>query len=192
MSTEKINRVENAQPAELELEGVDAEQYLTFIMDKEEYGVNILIVQEIRGWESATPIPNAPDYIRGVINLRGTIVPITDLRQRFGMELVDYSELTVVIVLKVETKKGSRIIGIVVDAVSDVYTIAKSDMKSPPDFGENSNTEFVKSLVSVNDSMIILLDIDKLMDMDGIPNLSKMPAELSDSNADASSGKLES
>ncbi|WP_411020783.1 chemotaxis protein CheW, partial [Salmonella sp. ZJHZ21_0185] len=96
-------------------------QFLTFIMADEEYGVDILTVQEIRSWEEITEIPNAPDYLKGVINLRGTIVPILDLRLRFGLAMIDYGPLTVVIVVKVIFEQNSKIMGMVVDAVSDVY-----------------------------------------------------------------------
>ncbi|WP_188151662.1 chemotaxis protein CheW [Teredinibacter waterburyi] len=147
------------------------DQYLTFMMAGEEYGVDILCVQEIRGWDSATPIPNAPPHVKGVINLRGTIVPIIDLRQCFNMPAISYTPLTVVIVLKVQTSSGSRIMGIVVDAVSDVYALAASDMRSVPDLGNAANVEFIRSLVSVNDKMIILLDIDKLLVLDQVPAL---------------------
>ena len=156
----------------------DAEQFLTFIMAGEEYGVGILCVQEIRGWESATPLPNAPPHIKGVINLRGTIVPIIDLRQCFGMESIEYSPVTVVIVLKVNTTKGNRVMGIVVDAVSDVYTLAESDMRPAPDMGGSTNTEIIRGLVSVNKKMVILLDIDKLLSMEEIPNLNKLAEQL--------------
>ncbi|MFT7566222.1 MAG: purine-binding chemotaxis protein CheW, partial [Pseudoalteromonas distincta] len=99
-------------------------QFLTFIMADEEYGVDILTVQEIRSWEEITVLPNAPEFVKGVINLRGTIVPIIDLRLRFGLPSVDYGPLTVVIVVKIEFELGSKIIGVAVDAVSDVYSIA--------------------------------------------------------------------
>lgn len=153
-------------------------QYLTFIMAKEEYGVDILSVQEIRGWETATPLPNAPAHIKGVINLRGTIVPIIDLRKCFGLEGIEYTAITVVIVLKVKTDEGSRIMGIVVDAVSDVYALADSDMKSAPDLGEAINTEFIRGLVNVDEKMVILLDINKLLSLDDIPNLSELSEKL--------------
>jgi purine-binding chemotaxis protein CheW len=139
------------------------QQYLTFIMSGEEYGVDILAVQEIRGWEPTTVVPNAPDYIKGVINLRGTIVPIMDLRSRFNLERVEYSPVTVVIILKVETERGERVMGIVVDAVSDVHSISDSDTRNSPELIEDLNTEFIRSLVSVNDSMIILLDVKRLL-----------------------------
>jgi len=142
----------------------DAEQqYLTFIMAGEEYGVDILAVQEIRGWEESTLIPNAPPYIKGVINLRGTIVPIMDLRLRFGLEKVDYSPVTVVIILKFETEKGERVMGIVVDAVSDVYSISDEETRKTPELTEDSNSVFIRGLVNVNDKMIILLDVESLL-----------------------------
>ena len=141
----------------------DAEQYLTFILADEEYGVDILRVQEIKGWDSVTPIPNTPSYIKGVINLRGTIVPIVDLRQRFSMPEVEYGPITVVIVLKIECEDRDRIMGIVVDAVSDVYDVNSEEMKPAPDFGSVVNVEFVKGLATVAEKMIIVLDIDHLL-----------------------------
>lgn len=141
----------------------DAEQYLTFILADEEYGVDILRVQEIKGWDSVTPIPNTPPYIKGVINLRGTIVPIIDLRQRFSLESIKYGPMTVVIVLKIECHDRDRIMGIVVDAVSDVYDVNSEEMKPAPDFGSVVNIEFVKGLATVAEKMIIILDIDHLL-----------------------------
>jgi purine-binding chemotaxis protein CheW len=152
----------------------DNNQFLTFIMNNEEYGVNILCVQEIRGWESATPLPNAPSHVKGVINLRGTIVPIIDLRQCFGLQAIEPTPVTVVIVLKVETKKGSRITGIVVDAVSEVYTISREDMKAAPDLGDSVDTTYIKGLVDVDNKMVILLEIDRLLAMDELPDLSEI------------------
>jgi purine-binding chemotaxis protein CheW len=153
-------------------------QYLTFIMAGEEYGVDILCVQEIRGWESATPLPKAPKHIKGVINLRGTIVPIVDLRQCFGMQGIEYTPITVVIVLKVEHDRGSRVMGIVVDAVSDVYALADSDMRAAPDLGDVGDTEFIKGLVTVNDRMVILLNINKLLAFDDLPDLTALKDRL--------------
>lgn len=158
----------------------DADQFLTFIMNNEEYGVNILCVQEIRGWESATPLPNAPAQIKGVINLRGTIVPIVDLRQCFGLSGIEYTPVTVVIVLKVESEKGSRIVGIVVDAVSEVYTITNNDIKLAPDLGDSVDTDFVRGLVNVDDKMVILLEIDRLLSLETVPNVSDIRAAAAD------------
>ena len=143
----------------------ESNQYLTFILDDEEYGVDILRVQEIRGWEAATEIPNMPDFVLGVMNLRGTIVPIIDLRKRFSLEKVEFGSTTVVIVVKVKHEKGERTIGLVVDAVSDVYNISNDDIKENPDFGGAISTDFVKGLATINDRMAILLDIDSLVNI---------------------------
>lgn len=141
----------------------DTRQYLTFLLDDAEYGVDILRVQEIKGWDTVTPLPNAPDYVRGVMNLRGTIVPIIDLRQRFGLERIAYGPTTVVVVLKAMHDHGSRVMGIVVDAVSDVYNIADTEMRPPPQCGEAISMEFVKGLATVSEKMIIIVDIDQLL-----------------------------
>ncbi|MBL4584864.1 MAG: chemotaxis protein CheW [Pseudomonadales bacterium] len=144
--------------------GVD--QYLTFIMGDDEYGVDILCVQEIRGWENTTPIPNAPPFVKGVINLRGTIVPIIDIRQCFNMEETSYGPLTVVIVLRATHDVGSRTIGIVVDAVSDVHSFNEEDLHAPPSLGESLNTSYIKGLAQAGSNMVILLDIDKALNFD--------------------------
>ncbi len=149
-------------------------QFLTFMLAGEEYGVDILRVQEIKGWESATEIPNTPDYIQGVMNLRGTIVPIVDLRSRFELERIDYSNTTVVIVLKILKEDSEKTIGFVVDAVSDVYNVTEEQLKPSPDFGGGVSTEFVKGLATVDEKMLILLDIDHLIDADIDINQSAM------------------
>lgn len=146
-------------------ENVTTEQYLTCIMDGEEYGVDILAVQEIRGWESATPVPNSPKYIKGVINLRGTIVPIMDLRGRFDLSDPEYGPETVVIVLKIQSDKGSRVMGIIVDAISDVYDVPIDDIKRTG-FGDNKNAPFIKGLVTVNKRMVILLKLEQLLTLE--------------------------
>lgn len=152
----------------------DIDQFLTFIMDDEEYGVDILSVQEIRGWEDCTSIPNAPRYMRGVINLRGTIVPIIDLRERFNLTAVEYSQTTVVIVLKLELPKGERVTGIVVDAVSDVYSLNREEMKEPPSIGDQGHTSFIRGLINVNKKMVILLDLEALLDFDLMPSAEEL------------------
>jgi purine-binding chemotaxis protein CheW len=138
-------------------------KYLTFVLATEEYAVDILRVQEIKGWSKVTPIPNTPDYIRGVINLRGTIVPIIDLRLRFSLDRLDYGQMTVVVVVKVVSGSRERIMGIVVDAVSDVYDVAENEIKPPPDFGSVISMEFIRGLATVNEKMVIILDIDRLL-----------------------------
>lgn len=146
--------------------GDNTNQFLTFMLAGEEYGVDILRVQEIKGWESSTEIPNTPDYIQGVMNLRGTIVPIVDLRSRFDLEQVEYSNTTVVIVLKTMSNESERTIGFIVDAVSDVYNLSEEQLKPSPDFGSAVSTEFVRGLATVDEKMLILLDIDHLIDGD--------------------------
>ena len=141
-----------------------SQQFLTFMLAGEEYGVDILRVQEIKGWDSVTPIPNTPAYILGVINLRGTIVPIIDLRLKFNMEKLEYGPTTVVIVLKVQNGNSrSRIMGIVVDGVSDVYSMAQESIKPAPDFGVTVDTGFVRGLATVNNKMVIVLEIDNML-----------------------------
>ncbi|MFY8273821.1 chemotaxis protein CheW [Pseudoalteromonas sp. SSDWG2] len=142
----------------------EVQQYLTFMMADEEYGVDILKVQEIRGWEEITEIPNAPDYIKGVINLRGTIVPIIDLRLRFAIEAVEYGPLTVVIIVKEHVGDKEKVIGLVVDAVSDVYTINNDEARSAPEFQDSKDNEFIDRLVNVGEKMVILLDLPKILD----------------------------
>ena len=138
-------------------------QYLTFMLAGEEYGVDILRVQEIKGWDKPTAIPNTPSYLEGVINLRGAVVPIIDLRQRFELERAQYDKTTVVIVLRVQGEK-ERTMGFVVDAVSDVYNVPTEAIRETPDFGVGVRTDFVKGIAMVNDRMLILLDIEQLVD----------------------------
>ena len=140
-----------------------SEQYLTFMLAGEEYGVEILQVQEIKGWDSATHIPNTPAYVRGVINLRGTIVPVIDLRQRFGLDTIEYSRTTVVIVLKIEDGGRDRVSGIIVDAVSDVYNVSEEQRQPAPDFGGQAAGDFVKGLATVGDKIVILLETSELI-----------------------------
>lgn len=151
--------------------GSDYDQYLTFLLAGEEYGVDILRVQEIKGWDSVTRIPNTPDYVQGVINLRGTIVPIVDLRMRFHLDKLEYGPTTVVVVLRVIGEKGQRTMGIVVDGVTDVYTVAQKDVKSAPDFGDSVSSDFVKGLATMDEKMVILLDIDHLLNAGDLSSL---------------------
>jgi purine-binding chemotaxis protein CheW len=142
-------------------------QYLTFILAGESYGIDILKVQEIRGWVPVTKVPNAPFFVRGVMNLRGAIVPVIDLRLRFGLESVEYTKTTVVIVVTVRSEHGDRIIGMVVDGVSDVLNINNpADIKDPPDFGTAVHTEFISGLVTIEDGMVMLLNVDRLLSIE--------------------------
>ncbi len=161
-----IEAVQNALDQQADM-GAGAAQYLTFMIHGEEYGVDILRVQEIKGWESATEIPNTPDYIRGVINLRGTVVPIIDLRRRFQIPTTEDTNTSVVIVLKVMCADDSeRTMGFVVDAVSDVYNVTEENITATPDFGPQVRADFVRGLATVDEKMVILLDVDQLMGVD--------------------------
>ena len=134
-------------------------EYLTFILGKEEYGIDILKVQEIRGYDPVTRIANAPDFIKGVINLRGVIVPIVDLRIKFKVGEPTYHEFSVVIIITVR----NRIIGMVVDGVSDVVALSPEQIKPTPEMGTALNTAYITGLGTLNDQMLILVDIEKLM-----------------------------
>ena len=141
-------------------------QFLTFMMADEEYGMDILSVQEIRGWEEVTAIPNSPKFVNGAINLRGTIVPIIDLRVRFGLPRVEYGPLTVVVVVAVEIRDNTKVMGLVVDAVSDVYTINEETAKDVPEFQGSENSLFVQGLVNVGEKMVVLLNLKRILDLD--------------------------
>jgi purine-binding chemotaxis protein CheW len=141
-------------------------QYLCFALDNEEYGVEILRVQEIRSWEPVSRIPNVPSYEKGVVNLRGSIVPIIDLREKLGIKFTEYTPLTVVVVLQINDNNKVRTMGVVVDSVSDVITLDKTKIQAAPDFGTRISNEFINGLVSVNDRMVILLDVDKLLKLE--------------------------
>ena len=136
-----------------------AAQYLTFTLGKEEYAVDILKVQEIRGYDAVIRVPDAPEYIKGVINLRGTIVPVIDLRLKLRLENARYDAFTVMIVLNVE----DRVVGIVVDSVSDVIPLSQEQIRPKPEFGAAVDTRFISGIGTVDDRMLILLDIERMM-----------------------------
>lgn len=140
-----------------------AEQYLTFELAGEEYAINILKVQEIRSFEDTTRIPSTPPYLLGVINLRGSVVPIVDLRIKFDMGSEDENDNRVVILVKVKTESRESTIGIRVDAVSDVHSISAEEISAAPEIAQNSVKHFVTGLATVDDKMIIMLDIDALI-----------------------------
>lgn len=152
----------------------DKEQFLTFELAGEAYGVEILKVQEIRGWEPVRDIPNTPDFIKGALNLRGSIVPIIDLRERFGMEKTEYSPVTVVIVLCVENSQGTNVMGIVADAVSDVLEIQLSEIKSTPKLGSKIDTRYMRGMYVGNKQMVMLLDSDKLLDAEEFQEIASL------------------
>ncbi|MGZ8919059.1 MAG: chemotaxis protein CheW [Methylobacter sp.] len=151
--------------------GNQIEQFLTFQLAGEAYGVEILKVQEIRGWEAVRVIPDTPDFIKGVLNLRGVVVPIVDLRERFSLERSEYSQKTVVIVLCVEHDTNSFVMGIVADAVSDVLDIKMEDIKKTPHFGAKINTRYMRGMHVYKQKMIMLLDVDKLLNPDEVGSI---------------------
>lgn len=134
-------------------------EYLTFTLGKEEYGMDILKVQEIRGYDAVTAIANTPSFIKGVINLRGIIVPIVDLRIKFNLGNISYNELTVVIILSL----SNRVVGVVVDSVSDVLTLMHEQIKASPSLSTSLDTRYIMGLGTVDQRMLILVDIEKLM-----------------------------
>lgn len=136
----------------------DGHQFVTFSIDDEEFGVEILKVQEIIGYTKPTHVPNAPEFVRGVINLRGLIIPVIDLRKKFNMSEKEYDKFTVILVIEV----AKKIIGIIVDSVSDVLSLEDKDIQEAPEFGK-FQTEYLKGMGKVGDKLIILLDIDRIL-----------------------------
>ena len=137
----------------------DGSQYLTFALGGEEYGVEILKVQEIRGYSAVTPIPNTPAYVKGVMNLRGTIIPVVDLRSKLAMQETEYSQFTVIIVVTV----GTKVMGLIVDAVSDVLDIPRTDIQATPDFGAHVDARFINGMARAGEKLVVLLDIERVL-----------------------------
>jgi purine-binding chemotaxis protein CheW len=150
---------EPAAPQPMVVAGKQANEFLTFTLGDEEYGVEILKVQEIRSYETPTAIANSPEFLKGVVNLRGVIVPIVDMRLKFGLGKADYNQFTVVIILNV----ANRIVGMVVDGVSDVLTLTPEQIRPAPEFGAGLNTQYIIGLGTVSERMLILMDIEQLM-----------------------------
>ena len=142
----------------------DGSQFLTFTLQDEEFGIEILRVQEIKGLSRITPIPNMPEYIRGVMNLRGTVVPIVDLRAKFAMPEAEYNQFTVIILVTI----GDKVMGLVVDAVSDVLNVAEDNIESAPDMGAEANTSFMTGIAKSGERLITLLNMDELVDVNGV------------------------
>jgi len=147
-------------------------QFLTFELAGEAYGVEILKVREIRGWEPVRKLPDTPDFIKGALNLRGSIVPIVDLRERFNMPPVEYSPMTVVIVLSVQpVEAGGTVMGIIADAVSDVLDVNPADIKQTPNLGSKINTCYMRGMYVRESGMVLLLDVDRLLNPEEFANM---------------------
>jgi purine-binding chemotaxis protein CheW len=137
----------------------DGSQYLTFVLGQHEYGMEILKVQEIKAYAPVTPVPDMPVYMKGVANLRGSIIPVIDLRIRFSVPVVEYTPFTVMIVIQV----GTKVMGVVVDGVSDVLRIAEADIQPAPDVSLRVDTGFIYGIVQAEDKLVVLLDIEKVL-----------------------------
>ena len=151
---------------------VSGSEYLTFTLGQEEYGIDILKVQEIRGYDAVTKIANTPEFIKGVINLRGTIVPIIDMRIKFQLGSVEYNQFTVVIILNI----ANRVVGMVVDGVSDVIALASDQIRPAPEFGATLDTQYIVGLATIDERMIIVVDIERLMTSQDMALVDQMAA----------------
>lgn len=149
-------------------------KYLSFSLENEEYGIGILKVKEIIGMMTITSIPQTPNFVKGVINLRGRVIPIIDLRLKFGMEPMDYTDRTCIIVVEIEGPGGTIQIGCVVDSVSEVLNIHADQIEKPPTFGANLNTNFILGMAKMESGVKILLDIDRVLAAEEIAALEKV------------------
>ena len=138
-------------------------KYLTFTIAAEDYGVGILKVKEIIGMMAVTSVPQTPEFVKGVVNLRGQVIPVMDLRLRFGMEAIDYTDRTCIIVVEIAGPSGTILIGIVVDAVSEVVSIKGADIEDAPSFGSDLDTRYILGMAKMEGGVKILLDIDRVL-----------------------------
>ena len=148
-------------------------KYLTFSLSNEEYGIGILKIKEIIGMMPVTSVPQTPDFVKGVVNLRGKVIPVMDLRLKFSMKSADYTERTCIIVVEIEGKKGDILIGLVVDSVSEVLNISQNDIEKTPSFGANLDTKYIKGMAKMEGGVKILLDIDRILNTSEITVLNK-------------------
>ena len=168
-----------AQPVELMDQAVkqmaDRQgKYLTFTLAEEEYGIGILKIKEIIGMMSFTTVPRTPAYVKGVINLRGKVIPVVDLRLRFGMPAIEYTDRTCIIMVEIKTGNGVVLIGIVVDSVSEVLNIKAEDIEDTPAFGTHLDTSFILGMARIDKSVKILLDVDRLLSGEEVSALEQM------------------
>ena len=151
-----------------------AGKYLTFSLDSEEYGIGILKVKEIIGIVPITPVPQTPDFVKGVINLRGKVIPIVDLRLRFGMHSLDYAERTCIIVVEIHSESNMVLIGMVVDSVSEVLNVDGGDIEAAPAFGTKTDTGYILGMAKMQGGVKILLDIDRVLSADDLSSLQRV------------------
>ena len=167
--TELTETTDQATKAMIEKEG----KYLTFTLAEEEYGIGILKIKEIIGMMPITSVPQTPEFVKGVINLRGKVIPVLDLRLRFGMDAMDYTERTCIIVVEIEGASDTVMIGIVVDAVSEVLNIKTEDIEDAPTFGTKLNTDYILGMAKMEGLVKILLDIDRVLNTEEVAALKK-------------------
>jgi len=167
--SEVDEKIDQAVKAMADKEG----KYLTFTLAAEEYGIGILEIKEIIGMLPITSVPQTPDFVKGVINLRGKVIPVMDLRLRFGMMPIDYTERTCIIVVETAGQTGTILVGIVVDAVSEVLNIKGDDIEKTPTFGTKLNTDYILGMAKMEGGVKILLDIDKVLSRDEMSILSE-------------------
>jgi purine-binding chemotaxis protein CheW len=167
--TKSDEKIDQALKVMTEKEG----KYLTFSLAKEEYGIGILKIREIIGMMPVTSVPQTPEYVKGVINLRGKVIPVADLRLRFGMQAIDYTDRTCIIVVEIAGQVGTIQIGIVVDAVSEVLNIKGEEVEDTPTFGTKLDTDFILGMAKIEGGVKILLDIDQVLSAEEIVVLEK-------------------
>ena len=160
----EVETMDQAVKAMVEREG----KYLTFTLAEEEYGIGILKIKEIIGMMPITSVPQTPEFVKGVINLRGKVIPVIDLRLRFGMGEIDYTERTCIIVVEIDGQVGTVLIGIVVDSVSEVLNVKGDDIADTPTFGTKLDTEYILGMAKMEGGVKILLDIDKVLSADEV------------------------
>ena len=156
---EEVKKADQAVQAMADREG----KYLTFTLANEEYGIGILKIKEIIGMMPVTPVPQTPEFVKGVINLRGKVIPVIDLRLRFAMEAIDYTERTCIIVVEIAGQAGTVLIGIVVDAVSEVLNVKVEEIEETPTFGAKFDTDYILGMAKIEGKVKILLDIDRVL-----------------------------
>jgi len=167
--SEVDEKIDQAVKAMADKEG----KYLTFTLAAEEYGIGILKIKEIIGMLPITSVPQTPEFVKGVINLRGKVIPVMDLRLRFGMTSIDYTERTCIIVVEIAGTSGTILVGIVVDAVSEVLNIKSGDIEKTPTFGAKLNTDYILGMAKMEGGVKILLDIDEVLSSDELSLLSE-------------------
>lgn len=158
-----MERLFNKSEAQRGAQDQKSGKYLTFTLAEEEYGIGILKIKEIIGMMAITTVPQTPHYVKGVVNLRGKVIPVIDLRLRFGMESIEYSERTCIIVVEMAGETTDVIIGIVVDTVSEVLNIKTEEIEEPPRFGTRLETDYIQGMAKTEDGVKILLDIDRVL-----------------------------